>query len=165
MSRREKIDWEAIRKAYCKNLLSLRELAKQYDVGVSSITRKARKEDWVRDHTEDIKSEIKNKLLAVERAQSEQHAITQAADETVAIILKHRRIVRDATNRSNVLDEKFDGVLLQIADLNDMSKAASIQKSLVEAKGKLIALERQAFNIEDERKESNDPVTLNITAV
>lgn len=146
------IDWEGVAKDYKANLLTVKEIAKKHDVGVSTIMKKAKEFNWIRDYTDDIKKSIKNKLIDAQIERSIPQAIEQAADETVAIILKHRRIIRDATNRSNTLDEKFDGVLLQIADLNDMSKAASIQKSLVEAKGKLIALERQAFNIEEDKR-------------
>lgn len=165
MARRGKIDWEAVGKDYCKNLLTLGEISRKHDVGVSTITKKARELKWVKDYTDDIKKTVKNKLLADKIADGTPNAIEQAADETVAIILKHRRIIREATERNATLDEKFDGVLQQIADLNDMNKAASVQKSLIEAKSKLIALERQAFNIEDERTEQNDLVTLNIKPV
>ncbi len=159
------IDYEAVARDYKANLLTVKEIAKKHDVGVSTIMKKAKEHSWIRDYTDEIKKSIKNKLIDAQIERSIPHAIEHAADETVAIILKHRRIIREAAERNTRLDEKFDSILPQAADFNDMSKAASIIKSLVEAKSKLIALERQAFNIEDSRADGADPITLNITAV
>lgn len=56
-------EWDTIKKEYCTSKISMHNLAKKYGVAVSTISRRAKLEQWNRI-TEQIEKEAEQKLIA-----------------------------------------------------------------------------------------------------
>lgn len=56
-------DWEAIHREYCVGQKSARTLGDQYGIAPSTITRKAKKEGWIQDKTDEVRQRTKAGLL------------------------------------------------------------------------------------------------------
>jgi len=101
MGRRTKensIDWELVEKEYRLGQFSLRRIAAQFDIQPSAISRKAKKEGWVQDKSEQVKILSDNQLIL-----SNTHKATEKATPTKA------EIEEAATARTNkVLDHRAD---------------------------------------------------------
>jgi hypothetical protein len=63
MCRRNISDWEAIEKVYRAGQLSANQIAKQFEVAPSSITRRAKREGWERDLSEQVRQKTRNDML------------------------------------------------------------------------------------------------------
>ena len=61
--RKDQIDWEAIERDYRIGQLSVREIARRHEVEASTITRKAKKETWARDYSEEVKAKTRAGLV------------------------------------------------------------------------------------------------------
>jgi len=164
---REKIDWEAIERDYRLGQLSVREIARRYVIEASTITRKAKKESWVRDFSEEVKARTRAGLIETAKQQAQQHAtesnealrdgVEVAVETNLRVLRQHQTGIRQNSGRLDKLTEKFDVLLELAADLNEISKAASAFESMVRSQKTLVGLERQALNI-DEESPADNPV-------
>lgn len=59
-------DWEAIESAYRAGVMSIREIASQYEITHQAISKRAKKEGWERDLKAKVKARAEN-LVAKER--------------------------------------------------------------------------------------------------
>ena len=172
------IDWEAVHREYRAGQLSVREIARQFDIAESGIRRKAKAEGWDRDLTEQVNKKVRNKL--VRSAQSAQDAqqkpgftendiIDAAADRAVQMIQLHRQDI--ATQRQ--LINKLQIKILKKLTLEEEGKAgdqpelsmvetAVILKHIATAMSKVIPLERQAFNIQEDDKPPDERILIKL---
>lgn len=156
--RREQIDWEAVERDYRLGQLSVREIARRHEIEASTITRRAKKESWVRDFSEEVKARTRAGLVDIAKQQAQQHAtdsntalrdgIEIAVETNLRVLREHQAGIRGNAERLARLTEKFDTLADSAADLMDMTKAASSFESLVRAQKTLVALEREALNID-----------------
>jgi len=162
--RKEQIDWEAIERDYRLGQLSVREIARRHEVEASTITRRAKKEEWVRDFSEEVKARTRAGLVDIAKQQAQQHAtesnealrdgIEVAVESNLRVLRQHQTGIRENADRLERLTQKFDTLAQSAADLMDMTKVASSFESLVRAQKTLVALEREALNIDDTGKSS-----------
>lgn len=158
MSGRKQIDWEAIERDYRLGRLSVREISRRHEIEASTITRRAKKEAWARDFSEEVKARTRAGLVEIAKQQAQQHAtdsntalrdsVDIAVETNLKVLREHQIGIRGNAERLARLTEKFDTLAESAADLMDMTKAASSFESLVRAQKTLVGLEREALNID-----------------
>jgi vacuolar-type H+-ATPase subunit D/Vma8 len=157
--RKIQIDWEAIERDYRIGQLSVREIARRHKVECSTITRRAKKESWVRDFTEEVKARTRAGLIESAQ-QAAQHRATEsnsalfsgvdiAVETNLKVLREHQKGIRDNSERLDKLTSKFDQLIEGAVDLNELGKAAGSFESIVRTQKTLVGLERQALNIDD----------------
>ena len=161
--RKDQIDWEAVERDYRLGQLSVREIARRHEIEASTITRRAKKEVWARDFSEEVKARTRAGLVDIAKQQAQQHAtasntalrdgIDIAVETNLRVLRQHQAGIRENAVRLQRLTEKFDVLAEEAADLNEMSKAAGSFESLVRAQKTLVGLEREALNIDDGKEE------------
>lgn len=145
-------DWEAIESAYRAGSLSIRAIGEKHGVNHATILKRANKEGWQRDLTEQVRAATKAKVTkSVTKDGNQAPVVTdaqivdQASDEAAAVVLAHREGLaawRGITNK--LRDFLADAV---ITEDNHASMARSITAG-VDAQIKVIKAEREAYNID-----------------
>lgn len=174
--RRKHIDWEAVALHYRTGTRSLRDIGDEFGVSEGAIRKRAKKECWPRDLSEKIKAKAKEKVrIASVRAgthgANETAQVEAESDTQSRIVLSHRKDIPLKRELVAKLFAEIEGMTdgadlfktLQEAlasdDAEGMAKAvckvASLPQrikgttDLMNAYKTLIALERQAFGIDD----------------
>jgi hypothetical protein len=187
-------DWEAIEREYRPGILSVREIARQFNVSNTAIHKQAKKEDWERDLTAKVRAAVAKKLLKAESKKETDREIVDAAAERGASVIKlHRTDVARSLSLVNLLSsqlqeaaENRDDIEYEI--LKDtigedgkvdfkrrslMKRAISLPahagviRDLSAAQKNLITLERQAYGLNGHNPEEEDEriVTIHIHGV
>ncbi len=60
---RKQVDWEAIEKEYTLGQKSLRVIAKEFDTTAGTISKRAKKENWYQDKSEEVRRKTQAALL------------------------------------------------------------------------------------------------------
>lgn len=168
--RKTQIDWEAIERDYRVGSLSVREIARRYEVEPSTITRRAKKEDWARDYSEEVRQRTRAGLIELAQ-QTAQHDATEsnkvlrdgievAVETNLAVIRAHLAGIKSSTARLDRLTLIFDGLVGSAESFSDIAKASSSFESLVRAQKTLVAMEREAIGIDDKKKGDGDGPTV-----
>jgi len=172
-------DWEAIERAYRAGALSIRAIAERQGVSDTAIRKRAKAGGWERDLSEQVRKEVRNKLVRGEvrddqpaNPESDAEIIEEAAQEGAAVVRSHRRDIRKATNLADLL---MDDLLLTIRkreeiedaiedetreDKNGMRRASMLAAVALPSNAKTLfqlssamknlqILERQAFGLDD----------------
>jgi hypothetical protein len=178
-------DWEAIERAFRAGALSIRTIADRHGVSDTAIRKRAKAGGWERDLSEQVRKEVRNKLVrgevrADQCANHEQDAeiIEEAAEEGATVVRSHRRDIRKATNLANLLmddllttiskrEEIEDSIDAETAnDTNGMRRATMLAAvglpsnaktlfQLSSAMKNLQVLERTAYGLDD-KEQPND---------
>ena len=180
-------DWEEIERLYRADLRTNAQLARDFDIHATTITRRVKKYGWKRDLKNRIK-ERANALVqerAVKKLESDDQTIEENAQLTANVRLSHRADINAARSLSMLL---LDDLKAQIgadnrARLEDLFiaalKANAIDESALEAyervtsvsshiksmkewsevATKLITLERQAYGLDDVDSSPVDALT------
>ncbi len=175
-------DWEAIERAYRAGALSIRTIADRNGISDTAIRKKAKASGWARDLSEQVRKEVRNKLVRGEvrdeqcaNPERDAEIVEEAAEEGARVVRSHRRDVRKATNLANLL---MDDLLTTIqqreaiedtieeetkGDSNGMRRATMLSAvslpsnaktlfQLSSAMKNLQVLERQAFGLDDKEQ-------------
>ncbi|WP_241640016.1 hypothetical protein [Rosenbergiella epipactidis] len=152
-------DWEAIESAYRAGSLPLRAIGEKYGINHATIIKKAKKEGWQRDLTEQVRTATNAKVTkSVTRKGNQSEVVTdeqiieQASDEAASVVLAHREGLaawRGITNKLRVFLEDAE-----ITEENHASMSRSITAG-VDAQIKVIKAEREAYNIDSGEKNSS----------
>lgn len=175
-------DWEAIERAYRAGSLSIRTIAERQGVSDTAIRKKAKALGWARDLSEQVRKEVRSKLVRGEvrndqgaNCELDAEIIEEAAEEGARVVRSHRRDIRKATNLANLL---MDDLLSTIQrreeieedieaetseDSNGMRRASMLaavslpsnSKTLFQlssAMKNLQVLERQAYSLDEKEK-------------
>ncbi|MGY4817976.1 hypothetical protein ACVNP3_18765 [Pseudomonas chlororaphis subsp. piscium] len=178
-------DWEAIERAYRAGALSIRTIAERNGISDTAIRKKAKASGWNRDLSEQVRKEVRNKLVRGEvrdeqcaNPEHDAEIIEEAAEEGATVVRSHRRDIRKATNLANLLmddllmtiqkrDEIEDAIVDETAeDTNSMRRGSMLAAvglpsnaktlfQLSSAMKNLQVLERQAFGL-DEKEKTDD---------
>jgi DNA-binding Lrp family transcriptional regulator len=184
MGRRSDIDWEMIEKLYRAGQLTIRQIAAECKVGPSSIVNKAKREGWVRNLSDEIRQLTKAKIAQIDAqkiieetaqknvqqtAQTIKNAVEEASNVAAGVIIRHRTYIGEALERAKRIERILDGALSDESELKEATTAAAAMKQLVEARKTLIALERQAYSLDDDNTDrsqsSNGPTEIKINLV
>ncbi|WLG49121.1 hypothetical protein [Pseudomonas sp. FP1742] len=175
-------DWEAIERAYRAGALSIRTIADRNGISDTAIRKKAKASGWARDLSEQVRKEVRNKLVRGEvreeqcaNPERDAEIVEEAAEEGARVVRSHRRDIRKATNLANLL---MDDLLTTISkreeiedsideetkeDSNGMRRATMLSAvslpsnaktlfQLSSAMKNLQVLERQAFGLDDKEQ-------------
>lgn len=183
MVERRAIDWEAIEREYRAGQLSVSEIGRQYGVSHTAINKRAKKENWHRDLSGAVRKEVSARLVSEEVSGSTARAaIETAAARGVEVVRQHRDAIgrgRDLTIR--LLDE-LSVTTTNVGELEEMIEEATsseknpkrrdamlraialpsragVIKDLSMAAKNWVALERQAFNLDEGAGDPGDPAT------
>ncbi|MBB1617029.1 hypothetical protein A9978_31730 [Pseudomonas sp. UMC65] len=178
-------DWEAIERAYRAGALSIRTIAERQGVSDTAIRKKAKALGWARDLSDQVRKEVRSKLVRGEvrndqgaNCELDAEIIEEAAEEGAQVVRSHRRDIRKATNIANLLmddllttikrrEEIEDAIAEETADdesgfrRSSMFAAVALPSNaktlfqLSSAMKNLQVLERQAFSL-DEKEKTDD---------
>lgn len=178
-------DWEAIERAYRAGALSIRTIADRNGISDTAIRKKAKASGWVRDLSEQVRKEVRNKLVRGEvrdgqcaNPERDAEIVEEAAEEGATVVRSHRRDIRKATILANLLmddllttiqrrEEIEDAIEVETSEDNNGMRRASMlaavglpsnSKTLFQlssAMKNLQVLERQAFGL-DEKEKTDD---------
>jgi predicted DNA-binding protein YlxM (UPF0122 family) len=165
--------WEAIESAYRAGVMSIREIASQYEITHQAISKRAKKEGWERDLKAKVKARAEN-LVAAEKAISERQLIEANAEVIANVRMEHRGDIRRARELTNSLFDELSaectdvpalrklGELMFEPDCNGRDKLNELYNSIIslpervksakalsETLKNLIGLERQAYGLDD----------------
>ena len=175
-------DWEAIERAYRAGSLSIRTIAERQGVSDTAIRKKAKALGWARDLSDQVRKEVRSKLVRGE-VRNDQGAncelvaeiIEEAAEEGARVVRSHRRDIRKATNLANLLmddllstiqrrEEIEEDIEAETSEDNNGMRRASMlaavslpsnSKTLFQlssAMKNLQVLERQAYSLDEKEK-------------
>jgi len=148
-----KYDWEAIARDYRAGVLSIRNLAAKHGVPESTVRTKAKTEGWQRDLSDSVRRATRAKLSRdasrIDAAQlDEKEIIEGASSEAAGLIMRHRQGIA----RWRVISERLASTLESVeVDASNHGEFARSLNAGIDALGKAIKLERQAYNMDDEK--------------
>lgn len=175
-------DWEAIERAFRAGVLSIRTIAERHGVSDTAIRKKAKALGWERDLSDQVRKEVRSKLVRGEvrndqgaNCELDAEIIEEAAEEGAQVVRSHRRDIRKATNIANLLmddllttikrrEEVEDAIAEETADdesgfrRSSMLAAVALPSNaktlfqLSSAMKNLQVLERQAYSLDEKEK-------------
>lgn len=147
-------DWEAIERAYRAGSLSVRAIGDAHGVNHATILKRAKKEGWARDLTEQVRAATKQKVTKAVTTDGN-HAplvtdadiIEEASDQAAAVVLAHRTGLAQWRVIANKLCVALQGIKVTEENISDFSRSLNAG---VDAQLKVIKGERQAYNMDAE---------------
>ena len=180
MPKRKTYDWETIESEYRTGKLSNRQLAKTYGCSESTIRKKAKNEGWEKDLSRLVEEKVRTKLVRTKvrtENASEKQVVEEAAEHDVQVVESHIKSIGKSKDITNALLAELHAgtlshdelvVLIEGMKKEESKRADFLMRSislperaktltqLVNALGRLIDLERQAYNIDGDRDGSGD---------
>jgi hypothetical protein len=160
MGRRNDVDWDAIKKNYRVGLFTLRQLGKLHGAHYTAIGRRAEKEQWAKDLTEEVRDRTRVALLSGSTESYNKETAVAAAVETNLAVLRDQKT---SIGRGQKIVTQLFADLRSAGEEIALPQKAAALGALATALKTLIALERQAFNLDTapppDRSESLDPIT------
>lgn len=183
MASKQAFDWEAIERDYRAGLLSVREIAGRHGCTHTAINKRAKVDGWGRDLKAKIKAKadalVSKREVSTEvssrTAETERQIVEANAEAIVNVRMAHRTDIRRSRGLTNKLLEELEqltdhrdlaeslGEMMRNPDafgndrLNDLyariialPNRTKIMRELAET---LIALERQAYNLDEQEHE------------
>lgn len=180
-------DWEEVERLYRADLRTNAQLARDFGIHATTITRRAKKHGWKRDLKNRIK-ERANALVqerAVKSLASDDQTIEENAQITANVRLAHRQDIGTARtlamtllddlssqigadNRARLEDlfiaalqaEAVDASALEAYErVTSLSNHVRVMKDLADTMTKLVTLERQAYGLDDVDSSPVDALT------
>ncbi|NWE68955.1 hypothetical protein HX857_09570 [Pseudomonas gingeri] len=147
-------DWEAIERAYRAGLLSVRAIGESHGVNHATILKRAKKEDWKRDLTDQVRAATKQKVTTAVTTKSNQskvvtdaEIIEEASDQAAAVILAHRSGLAQWRGIADKLSLVLSDMDVTPDNAGDFARSLNAG---VDAQLKVIKGERQAYNLDTE---------------
>ena len=169
-------DWERIEAEYRAGSLSVREIARQAGLTEGAIRKRAKAEGWERDLTEKVRKAARAKLVrelsTQERRTSDRETVESASSRQVEVVRQHQHAIGRGRNLTVRLLDELDATTAHIGEMeaeivaetrddkNGTRRAAMLRavslpgragviRDLSTAAKNWVALERQAFGIDD----------------
>lgn len=169
MTEKPKTDWEAIEREHRAGQLSIREIAKRYGVSDTAIRKMAKAHGWQRSLAEKVRREVREKLVREDGSQnqraSDAEVVEAAANRGSEVVQAHRRDILQLHRAKRILATRLEAYLSgETPDgpfMGDKESPADVLEKLSRVNSRLIPLERQAHNLDDENPQ--DGITINIT--
>lgn len=180
-------DWEEVERLYRADLRTNAQLARDFGIHATTITRRAKKHGWKRDLKNRIK-ERANALVqerAVKSLASDDQTIEENAQITANVRLAHRQDIGTARklsmtllddlqaqigidNRARLEDLFVAALQAEVVDasqleayerVTSLANHVRIMKELADTMTKLVTLERQAYGLDDVDSSPVDALT------
>lgn len=174
MVRKEKHDWEAIEREFRAGVLSIREIANQHECSDTAIRKRMNKLGIERDLSKRVKEKVRTELVRAEvrtaNPLTEKEIVEHAAATQVDVVRSHRKRIGETSEVVTTLIGQLRDVASDRTEIEEvivretaddpqrraqMLKAVSLPthavtaNNLVNALKSLVAMERQAFSIDD----------------
>lgn len=147
-------DWEAIERAYRAGSLSVRAIGESQGVNHATILKRAKKEGWARDLTEQVRIATKQKVTTSVTGTSNQSPVVTDADiideassQAASVVLAHRTGLANWRAIADKLSVALAEIDVNEDNLGDFSRALNAG---VDAQLKVIKGERQAYGLDSE---------------
>lgn len=147
-------DWEAIERAYRAGSLSVRSIGDAQGVNHATILKRAKKEGWSRDLTDQVRTATKQKVTKAVTTDgnhsplvTDAEIIEEASDQAAAVVLAHRVGLAQWRNIANKLSAALQQIEVTEDNIGDFSRSLNAG---VDAQLKVIKGERQAYNLDTE---------------
>lgn len=175
MSDKDDIDWLAVEADYRPNILSLRAIGDKYGCTEGAIRKRAKKEGWVRDLSEKIKSradDLVRRELVRNSTQNESDIINANATNSASIQIAERKDVSKARDivmslfgelehqvnnkelyekLGEILEEQNESKMVELyRKVSSFTGRVGSMKSLSDALKTMIELERRVYKIDDQ---------------
>lgn len=165
MAERKKIDWERIELDYRAGVLSLREIAEKHpNTNHVAISRRAKKEGWVRDLSEKIKNKAEKIVteqtvtadVTAKSSVSENEIIDSNARVIADVRLSHRKDIGKARSLANSLLEELEhqtinredykslGILLRSEDERGIDKLNDLYMKAMSTPSRIVSMQKLA---------------------
>ena len=180
-------DWEEVERLYRADLRTNAQLARDFSIHATTITRRAKKHSWKRDLKNRIK-ERANALVqerAVKSLASDDQTIEENAQITANVRMSHRQDIGAARaltmtllddlkaqigtdNRARLEDLFIAALKAEVVDasqleayerVTSLSNHVRVMKELADTMTKLVTLERQAYGLDDMDSSPVDALT------
>lgn len=157
MARLTESQWDLARTDYEVKGLSIREIAKIYNVNASTISRQAKKDDWQQGKTQHLVEKKTNAIIQLHETQQQMQQLDatqqQAIDVEVSLRLAREKIFvdsalknQDLANRYLALCEEANGAV-DLEDLNKHSQITARNKETVLGKQPTTAIQVNNSNV------------------
>lgn len=147
-------DWEAIERAYRAGSLSIRSIGEKHGVNHATILKRAKKEGWQRDLTDQVRAATKQKVTkSVTSGSNQADAVTdadiieEASTQAASVVLAHRTDLAQWRGIANKLCTVLSDMDVNAANHNEFARSLNAG---VDAQLKVIKGERQAYNLDTE---------------
>ena len=160
--KRARIDWEAIAIEYSAGLMTIAEIAAAHKIAISSISLKVKQKGWTRNLAPSIRALTQAKVAAMDVSEIQIGtgnvttvaemmfaAIDKASDISAGVVRRHRTYINDAHVRVLNAERLLDGIAPQTCELKDLVTLSASLRALIDARAKLMLLERQSYNLDD----------------
>ena len=174
---KSKADWESIEREYRSGQLSIREIAKQHGVSDAAVRKRAKARGWQRDLTEEVRRRVRTESVRSEvhtSSASDEEIVEEAAKRGAEIVSVHRRDIRQGRElvesmfgelqsqcaAPEVVEQQVEqyidqsGMDVRAANAARRSVSlpgrASTLRDLSQSLQRLVALERQAYNLDED---------------
>lgn len=165
MAERKQIDWERIELDYRAGVLSLREIAEKHpNTNHVAISRRAKKEGWVRDLSEKIKNKAEKIVteqtvtadVTAKSSVSENEIIDSNARVIADVRLSHRKDIGKARSLANSLLEELEhqtinredyeslGILLRREDERGIDKLNDLYMKAMNTPSRIVSMQKLA---------------------
>lgn len=165
MTERKQIDWERIELDYRAGVLSLREIAEKHpNTNHVAISRRAKKEGWVRDLSEKIKNKAEKIVteqtvtadVTAKSSVSENEIIDSNARVIADVRLSHRKDIGKARSLANSLLEELEhqtinredyeslGILLRSEDERGIDKLNDLYMKAMNTPSRIVSMQKLA---------------------
>ena len=165
MAERKQIDWERIELDYRAGVLSLREIAEKHpNTNHVAISRRAKKEGWVRDLSEKIKNKAEKIVteqtvtadVTAKNSVSENEIIDSNARVIADVRLSHRKDIGKARSLANALLEELEhqtinredyeslGILLRSEDERGIDKLNDLYMKAMSTPSRIVSMQKLA---------------------
>lgn len=155
---RPPIDWEAIEREYRAGQLSIVEIAAIHRLSRAAIQKRAKAKGWKRDLAERVRKAVAEKLVAPEVAVADDNATVEMAAERGAQVQRLHQ--KRAARLQTIVDAL--ATKLEATEGLPITMLATAAGNLSAAFKNLVAIERQAFNLDAESDKDTGGVTVEI---
>ena len=151
------VDWEAVKKLYIRGA-TLDALSRKFAVDISTISKKAKKEDWPKDLGEDYRIEVNNGLLKKNKSKKPltKEEFDIAVQSAVTVVREHKKILGKTRKIASDLVSRLEENINSLDDGVILEDHVKMFKMLNEAASKWIELDRKSFNLDAQNSEGSD---------
>lgn len=155
------VDWEAIEREYRAGQLSVREIARQFEITEGAIRKRAKSEGWSRPLADKVRDAVREKLVRADGTQdgtqspraSDADIVEQASARGLAVQLSHRRDLEQLHGLKRILAGRLavhlQGGAVDGPFIGEKESPGDLLEKLSRVTARLIPLERQAFNLDE----------------
>jgi transposase-like protein len=165
MTGKPRTDWEAIEREYRAGQLSIREIARRFDVSDTAIRKRAKAESWTQDLAEKVRKAVREKLVrgSSQDQRADREIVEEKAEVGFAVVTSHRADIQQLRGLKRIIADRLETYLQGGTPdgpfMGDKESPGDLLEKMSRVTSRLIPLERQAHNLD---AEPDAPVTVKV---